>query len=212
MIASQRRRTPAWKRFLSPVRYLAIHHAMKARFDWWWPIGFTVITMLIFWILPVKPEVLGDKGFLKGIRDLIALLAAFFVVALAAVSTFALDSLDQPMIGTTPTLDGHDLSRRQYVCYLFGYLSVLSFVLFLVAIGAEILAPSLRVALPVIVLWWTRAVLGTLYTLAFWNMFFTTLLGIFFLVERVHLRPSQSGGPTEPPVENRPRSIDREAA
>lgn len=102
MTREPRRRTPAWKRLLAPVRYLAIEHARKPTFDWWWPLGLAIVTMVVFWLLPVKPEVLGDKGFLKGIRELIGLFAAFFVVALAAVSTFALESLDKPMVGTTP--------------------------------------------------------------------------------------------------------------
>src|SRR5437660_212449 len=116
--------TAAWKRLIAPVRYLAIRHEIKPRFDWGWPLFLTALTMALFWFLPVKPEVLGDEGFLKGVRELIALFAAFFVVALAAVATFSRESLDLPMEGTTPTLDGRDLNRRQFVCYLFGYLSV----------------------------------------------------------------------------------------
>lgn len=210
MTRPPRRRTPAWRRLLTPVRYLTIEHAMQPKFNWWWPIGLTSVTMAVFWALPVTPEVLGERGFLKGIRELIGLFAAFFVVALAAVSTFALESLDKPMVGTTPRLDGRDLSRRQYVCYLFGYLAVLSFVLFLVAIGAEILAPSLRILLPIRILWWARATLGSLYALAFWNMFCTTLLGIFFLVERVHLTIPENGPVT--PMERTAKPPDQRAA
>ena len=136
--------TPAWKRLSTPLRYLSIRHEIKARFDWGWPLFLTVVTMLIFWLLPVTPPILGETGFMKGIRELIALFAAFFVVALAAVATFSRESLDLPMEGTTPTLNGRDLSRRQFVCYLFGYLAVISFALFLAAVLAQVLAPSLR--------------------------------------------------------------------
>jgi hypothetical protein len=190
--------TPAWRRLATPVRYLSIRHEIKSRFDWGWPLALTVVTMLIFWVLPKPPSILGENGFLKGIRELIGLFAAFFVVALAAVATFSRESLDRPMQGRTPTLDGRDLNRRQFVCYLFGYLAVLSFALFLAAVLAQIIAPSLRAELSVNALWWIRAISGTIFTFGFWNMVVTTLLGIYFLVERVHLDTPADGTPSRP--------------
>lgn len=143
--------------------------------------------MALFWLLPIKPDILGNDGVLKAVREFIVLLAAFFVVALAAIATFALESLDRPMEGTTPTLAGRDLTRRQFVCYLFGYLCVLSFGLFLACILAQIVAPTLRLKFSSDVIWWVEAVTGTVFAFGFWNMIVTTLLGIYFLVERVHL-------------------------
>jgi hypothetical protein len=201
----------AWMRLLAPFRYLCIKHEFKRRFDIWWPLGLTIVTMGVFWILPVTPRVLSDGGFLKGVRDLIALLAAFYVVALAAVSTFDRPGLDKPMEGTPPTLDGKDQTRRQYVCFLFGYLSALSFVLFLVSVGAEIVAPSLRVTFNPTVLWWLRAILGSIFTFGFWSMIVTTMLGIWFLIERVHLKEPESGEPENAPLD-RPRAAHRRAA
>ncbi len=203
--------TPAWRRLIAPFRYLAIRHVMKPRFDWGWPIILTAITMAVFWLLPVKPEILGDTGFLKGVRDLIALLAAFFVVALATVATFSRESLDRPMQGTTPTLAGRQLSRREFVCYLFGYLAVLSFVLFLAAVAAQIITPSLRLELSITALWWVKAISGTVFAFGFWNMFVTTLFGIYFLVERVHLDTPADGTPVQPHSEP-PAARRRDAA
>ena len=180
-------KSPAWRRLAAPVRYLAIKHEIKPRYDWLWPISLTVITMLIFWLLPVRPALLGDTGVLKGVSEFIALLAAFFVVALAAVATFESAALDREMHGTTPTLYGRKLTRRQFVSYLFGYLAVLSFALYLAIVTADIIAPSLRTVAASNVLWWTKAVSGALFTFAFWNMIVTTLLGIYFLVERVNV-------------------------
>ena len=172
--------TPAWKRLITPLRYLAIRHGTKPRFDWGWPIILTVITMSVFRFLPVQPEILGDGGVLKGVRDLIALFAAFFVVALAAVATFSRETLDRPMQGTAPMLANGELTRREFVCYLFGYLAVMSFILFLAAVAAQIIAPSLRAELSINALWWTKAISGTVFAFGFWNMFVTTLFGIYF--------------------------------
>jgi hypothetical protein len=187
--------------------YLAIRHEIKVRYDWGWPLVLTAVTMFVFWVLPVRPHVLGEDGVLKGVREFIVLLAAFFVVALAAVATFALETLDRPMQGTTPTLYGRDLTRRQFVCYLFGYLCVLSFALFLGCVAAQVVVPSLRVELSARVFWWVKATAGSIFTFGFWNMIVTTLLGIYFLVERVHL------GAGDTPREDRPKLIrGRDAA
>lgn len=182
--------TPAWKRLISPVKYLAIKHELKDRFDWWWPGVLTVATMALLWALPVRATVLGEAGLLDSIRDLIALLAAFYVVALAAVATFQQETLDKSMEGTTPKLYGKDLTRRQFVCYLFGYLAFLAFSLFLVIIVAQAVVPSANVLLDPDPLWWVTGVLGAVFAFFFWNMIVTTLLGIYFLVERVHLPSS----------------------
>jgi hypothetical protein len=179
--------TPAWRRLVAPFHYLAITHDIKFRFDWGWPLILAAITMAVFWLLPAKPAILGDAGFLKGIRDLIALLAAFFVASLAAVATFARASLDKPMEGTTPQLRGKPLTRRQFVCYLFGYLAILSFVLFLIAVIAQIIAPSLHLLFSEKWLWWVKAIGGSIFAFGFWNMMITTMLGVYFLVERVNL-------------------------
>lgn len=60
--------TPAWKRLVAPVRYLAIRHQIKPRYDWCWPLVLTAVTMAIFWLLPVRPALLGDHGILKGVQ------------------------------------------------------------------------------------------------------------------------------------------------
>ncbi len=180
--------TPAWKRLVRPLRYLFIRHDIKIRFDLFWPAILTIATVMLLYFLPKPPLLMGDAGVLKSMRDLIALLAAFFVAALAAVATFARDTLDKPMEGTSPTLDGKELTRRQFVSYLFGYLAFLAFALFFTIIFAQILVPSLWVWFAPDTMWWIKGIFGTLFVFASWNMAITTLLGIYFLVERVHLR------------------------
>jgi len=186
--------TPAWMRLLAPFRYLLIRHGLKPRFDWIWRGIMTGITLVILWLLPVHPKLLGDQGVLHGIRDLIALFAAFFVAALAAVATFARESLDDLMQGASPRLHDRELTRRQFVSYLFGYLAVLSFGLFLAIVAAEIVAPSLPIVLGQTLYWWAKAITGAIFVFAFWNMVITTLLGVYFLVERVNFDESTADG------------------
>lgn len=190
--------TPAWVRLLAPFRYLSIRHGLKPRFDWIWPGVLTVITVVVFWLLPVKPSLLGEHGVLHGVRDLIVLFSAFFVAALAAVATFARESLDDLMQGTSPRLNDRELTRRQFVSYLFGYLAVLSFVIFLAIVAAEIVAPSFHTMISAALLPWVKGMSGAIFAFAFWNMVVTTLLGVYFLVERVNFDESTAdGGPRE---------------
>jgi hypothetical protein len=179
--------TPAWVRLLAPFRYLSIQHGHKARFDWIWPGILTVVTVAGFCSLPIQPALLGEHGVLQGVHDLIVLFSAFFVASLAAVATFAPGSLDELMRGTSPLLRDRELTRRQFVCHLFGYLAVLSFLLFLAIVGAQIVDPSLHVILSPTLFSWLKLVAGTIFTFAFWNMMVTTLLGVYFLIERVNI-------------------------
>lgn len=201
--------TPAWMRLLAPFRYLSIRHGLKPRFDWIWPGILTAITVIGFAVLPVKPALLGEHGVLHGVRDLIVLFSAFFVAALAAVATFARESLDDLMQGTSPRLHNRELTRRQFVSYLFGYLAVLSFGIFLAIIAAEITAPSLHVMIWPAVLPWIKFVSGAIFAFAFWNMVVTTLLGVYFLVERVNFDESTVDGS---PRESRPRHSPKRVA
>lgn len=203
--------TPAWVRLLAPFRYLSIQHGHKTRLDWIWPGVLTVITVAVFCSLPVQPPLLGDHGVLQGVHDLIVLFSAFFVVALAAVATFAPGSLDELMHGTPPLLHERELTRRQFVCYLFGYLAVLSFLLFLAIVGAQIVVPSLHVILSPALFSWLKLIAGTVFTLAFWNMMITTMLGVYFLIERVNVNESTAAGGGPRGSRRRPGSGQRTA-
>jgi hypothetical protein len=186
--------TPAWARLLSPFRYLAIRHGLKPRFDWIWPGVLTILTVVVFSLLPVQPALLGEHGVLHGVRDLIVLFSAFFVAAFAAVATFARESLDYLMQGTSPRLNNRELTRRQFVSYLFGYLAVLSFGIFLAIVAAEIVVPSLHVMVSPALFRWIKGIWGAIFAFAFWNMVVTTLLGVYFLVERVNFDESTADG------------------
>lgn len=189
------RLSPAWRRMLSPARYLLVQHQAKRAFDYGWPLTLTIVTVIVFAVLPVQPPILGDKGFLKDLQTLIGLLAAFFVAALAAVSTVERQALDAPMLGDPPKLNGKSLSRRQFVCLLFGYLSLVSFGLVLMAVAAGALVPSFHFLINPKNFQYLRLVLGAAYTFVFWNMLTTTLLGIWFLVERVPMHISDNTSP-----------------
>lgn len=163
----------------------------------------TAVVAGIFWILPVKPVLFGDVGLNGSIIALVATLPGFFIAALAAVSTFERDALDEVMPPPAPTLDlrtrgmdeGVELTMRMFLCHLFAYLTTYSFLLALLCVTCEALVPSvrgvisgfsgnaaqlsllMRTSYVVIIAWF----LGNIITAA--------LFGMYFLAERMH-RPN----------------------
>ncbi|MGK9996690.1 hypothetical protein O6197_24780, partial [Salmonella enterica subsp. enterica] len=83
-------------------------------------------------------SLIETNGLLLQVNGLLQVLIGFYIAALAAVSTFSSSSIDEVMAGVPPTLVEKfrgqkltvELTRRRFVCYLFGYLALVSFMLF----------------------------------------------------------------------------------
>ncbi len=149
------------RQIFNPLIYLRIRQgsgpfASKSTVDWVVPIFLGVITLIVVYALPGRINLLGPDGLITRFLDLLELLAAFFIAALAAVATFERAGLDEPMKGSSPAtlrryrksaqgnVEG-PLTRRQYICYLFGYLSFISLLFFILINFARVAAPGLAV-------------------------------------------------------------------
>ncbi|WP_457587231.1 hypothetical protein [Ensifer canadensis] len=183
--------------------YRRIRHAMMWRYIWGAPLTFTAIALLVYILLPVKPRLGGDGGLLKSLSQILALLPGFFISALAAIATFNRPEMDETMPAPAPTVKiAHrgemiliDLTRRMFLSYLFSYLSILSVVLFVVVIVVPYADPSLRQLLS----WSGGYVSGEMVysalkyafitTVAYFfsSLLITTLHGVYFLCERIHM-------------------------
>ncbi|WP_165220357.1 hypothetical protein [Affinirhizobium pseudoryzae] len=178
------------------MKYLRISHPEKIKFDLVFPVVFAC-----FFFLPVFSSQFREDA-LKGIdvlgrsSDLLSILTGFFVASLAAVATFGGDEMNQPMPGSSPMLLKHsgsappeELTRRRFLCFLFGYLAFTSLGIYLggfayFAVQAYILEK-----------YWPDSVIYSfvvfwgLYGLALGNLLSNTLLGLFYLTDRIH-RPN----------------------
>ena len=101
-----------------------------------------------FWLLIGAPNSFGKDGLIDGLGSITTVLAGFYVAGLVAIATFFREnsSLDEvitsgPAILDWGTIDEEHLTRRQYVCSIFGFLVALSFIL---AISAVVLRSSSR--------------------------------------------------------------------
>ncbi|MGZ2381191.1 hypothetical protein ACVIDN_002554 [Rhizobium brockwellii] len=183
--------------------YRRISHSMMWRYIWGAPLVLTGVILCVYVVLPVKPRLGGDTGLLKSLSQILALLPGFFISALAAVATFNRPEMDETMPAPAPKVKiAHrgilidiELTRRMFLSYLFSYLSILSVALFIVVVVSPYLDPSLRHVLS----WGDWYITGdqTYFFLKysficvisyfFSSLLFTTLHGVYFLCERIHM-------------------------
>ena len=129
------------------------------------------------------------------INALVGILVGFYIAALAAVSSFSNKNLDQIMKGRAPTITtvrkGNEiketLTRRRFLAILFGYCATLAIVLYVFGV----LQVHLTMAQPSIP--WVQTVIDFagqaawgLYVWIISSLLVVTLLGLHYLVERMH--------------------------
>lgn len=168
------------------------------------PALITIALIIAYWLLPVRPAILGDKKYVDYILQVIGTLPGFFIAALAAAATFSNPSLDEQMPGKNPPLlkvmrSGEifdiPMTMRVFICHLFSYLTAISLVATFLGIAIIELAPSID-ALSDAHSSNNLMRIGVIlvkYLAVGWLTFFVTkivivtLHGLYFLVERMHL-------------------------
>lgn len=179
------------KMLFVPLRYITIKHPDKYFFDLFLPLFLAGIVVFSNHIVSGGLPIASSNGVVIKLAPLIQFLSGFYVAALAAIAALGNKSIDDLMSGTPPSamepgVDGvyrpTPLTRRRFLCYLFGYLALLGMFLFMLGIGVEVLAPSFSgssIFLKDLVL--------LIYTFLFFNMIVTTLLGLYYLSYRIHV-------------------------
>jgi hypothetical protein len=191
----------AVRQLCSPLRYLRIEQGSglftsKLTYDAIIPAILSAVSTAATYRLGASIGLFASTGLVPGVLDLLNLMIAFFIAALAAVATFDKPSLDEPMKGDPAVLrltssNGskkyHKLTNRQFICYVFGYLSFASIMLIAVLYITRQIGPSI-LARYHFELWAVVSgkLVGTFALfLAIWQIFITTLLGIYFLCDRL---------------------------
>lgn len=172
-----------------PLNYLRIHHPQKRRVDIYLPVIFSSLTCVIFYYLPKPIILLGETGLISSLTGFLQMLSGFYITALAAIATFPNKNIDEPTDGVPLSLDGHVLTRRQFLSYMFGFLAFTSFILVLVCkiiLGAESNIIYLLSSIPKECILWIRLFILFVYLLAFNSILFTTLFGLYYLTEKIH--------------------------
>jgi hypothetical protein len=140
-------------------------------------------------------------------RHLDGTIALFFGPrCIGRFATFNKQSMDFPMPGDPLRLETVErgkhriieLTRRRFLCLMFGYLAFVSLLLYLVGVGAMISAESVKALLPLAWRWWTRSAFVLLYVFVFANLLVTTLLGLYYMADRIHRHDPRDIQPGEP--------------
>ncbi|TDX18502.1 hypothetical protein EDF88_0988 [Buttiauxella sp. BIGb0552] len=185
-------------KLFSPLSYLRIEHEEKRWYDYKIPVIGALIVMLIYYFCPNQIPLVGSSGLLVQVNGLLQVLIGFYIAALAAVSTFTNSTIDEVMAGDPPTLVEEyrgtklrvELTRRRFVCYLFGYLALASFVLFCLGLVSILIGKTVSIWLAgstsVESLLVLKTVFIGLYSVILINIITTTLLGLYFLSVRFH--------------------------
>jgi hypothetical protein len=184
-------------RLIVPLNYLRITHPEKIKFDLIFPAVFACLFFLPAFSAQFRADVASSIDLVSRSSDLLSILTGFFIAALAAVATFGGEEMNQQMPGSSPMLlprrhgGPEPLSRRRFLCYLFGYLAFTSLAIYMAgfvfyALQKYVIVPHFPDALV-----WTFLVFWGLYGFAVGNLLSNTLLGLFYLTDRIH-RPNHA--------------------
>lgn len=170
---------------LTPLLYLKISHSFKNKVD----LIFLFVSLLFsfgFVFFCPKINLFGSSGFVPSLNSFMGSLSGFFITGLAAVATFqgGIYNIDKPFNKESAFMRGNVLSRRQFLCYLFGYLAFSSIIFSLFGIFSVSYAntphhidESYRYML--------KAIFEVVYSCWLGHIIGTTLVGLVFLTDRM---------------------------
>ena len=192
----------AFRQLLVPLNYLRIKHGegilySKITHDFVLPAIFAAITLIVFIYLDAPLKIFGSPETTKRITDLLQLMMVFYLAALAAVATFDRKGIDTPLKGGDATLKirgkAQPLTHRQFISYLFGYLSFVSLILFVFMTAGDLMHDKLKEILQKhpdtlqFLLVWINPPVFFLFLMLLWQLTLTSLLGIYFLTDRLQV-------------------------
>lgn len=184
------------------IAYQRIKHPQAHWYARTLPALLTICAVVILFLLPHPPVLLGKDGLVASSLAVLSTLPGFYFAGLAAVATFNGLNMDAAMPAPAPVVrvrvagvdEEVDLSRRQFLSYLFAYLVVVSAALCLIALGVAAATPSILAAKFALLSWahgpltWAliRGSCIVIYVGLLSSLAVTTLQGIYFLTERIH--------------------------
>ncbi|WP_205599369.1 hypothetical protein [Aeromonas rivipollensis] len=193
-------------KLIAPMKYLGIFHAEKMWFDYFLPLICAALFTIGYFFLPKPFPLTGASGLIGQVNGLLQVLIGFYIASLAAVATFQGQGMDGFMEGSPPTMNEKRkgvtkevyLSRRRFLSYLFGYLALMSLVVFFIGVMVNLTSESIFT--------WTKALsytsyikVASLFVYMFFicNIFITTLLGLYYLTVKIHQKKGEIHPPSE---------------
>jgi len=181
-------------RLFKPLNYLKIIHPQKSYYDYYIPAIIAIMATGLIYILPVPVRFFGDSGIVAAITGILQILTGFYIASLAAVATFKKEGMDQPLAGTPVEINiivrgkkkRENLTRRRFLCLLFGYLALLSIFLYFLGVGSNLLVNNAKHLVPSSYHPIVRSGFVYFYLFLSANLITTTLHGLYYMVDRIH--------------------------
>lgn len=180
---------------LSVFSFLRLKSPDISWYQWIYPTTAFAIFFVCFHVFGNDVISYNPVELISELNSWMGLLVAFYIAALAAVSSFRSKSLDEVMKGRAPTLTvvrhgertTEVLTRRRFLAILFGYCATLSILLYI--FGILLIHVSVSVAFPV----WINTAMRisgfcawAAYTWMLCSLLVTTFLSLHYLVDRMH--------------------------
>lgn len=165
-----------------PFSYYSIKHSDRYIYILWIPCILSLLTLCLMFFSDIE-IFLGSNGIISKVNEIVSGLPGFFIAALAAVATFNKPEIDKelnPKLYVDLKISGvyqpTSISRRRLLCMLFSNLTAISL---LITITTSILL-KVTASYPI-------ALAGVFfYFFIIWQMITSTLIGLFYLGEKIH--------------------------
>jgi len=194
--------------FSYPVRYVFLQDEDKNPLflrDFWATV--IISTMISLPFILTGANYFGDRGFLDRFGSFCAVLTGFYIAALVGVATLSpsIGDVDVPIkkgkiLFKEKNGEGKYLTRREYVCAIFGYLSFLSLILSLISISFIVIAPSFAFYLPnffksigipsYLAIYGVPAIVILFMAVLISQMVITTFHGLYYFIDRLYYKES----------------------
>lgn len=189
--------------FLSPFKYLRLRNERGTRlfFRDFWAIFLLAGVFSAPFIFFDQVNFSRAAGFVDKMGSLASVLAGFYIAALVAVGSFSasIGDLDKEITNGKIYLNPDDdtsLTRREYICAIFGFLSFLAFFLAVLSAFILIIAPPIHAMTSDIsfavrdskieVFPLVRVVTIVGYSVIVSAMIVTTFYGLYYLTDRIY--------------------------
>ena len=181
-------------RLLTPLSYLRIERQDKILDELVIPGILTLFLMAVLLFFSGEIPIFSENGVVSVIVNYLQIVSGFYIASLAAVATFNKDSMDKAMPGIPVVLPARKkrrgkpeaLSRRRFLCFMFGYLAFVSLFLYFGGSALVLLAPHLKLIVSGVWLSILKWLVTSLYIFMTANMLITTLLGLYYMTDRIH--------------------------
>lgn len=187
-------KTEMLKVLISPLTYLQIRHEAKRWADWGYPLVFAALSTYLVLQHGEAGAITGQNGLLAKLLIVSSVLPGFYIAALAAIATFNRPDIDELMPAPTPTVvhtiggkkNEIELTRRRFLTHLFAFLCLESLAVMVTCMFASLIGTSIAGNLIDHIACGIRVGFVFVLLLMFWQMIFGTLLGLYYLGDRLY--------------------------